>query len=156
MKANKFFWAGDLLLLLIFLMVCVFFSAGCGRKAPPRPPGQVLPNPVNDLRKHIDGDTLKLIWTIPSGNKKDKTIISGFIVYRSKVSVAEGECPNCPLFFGRAGEVSAIGTAGNENSLNKVEFYDILEMGYSYTYKVIGYTQNDVKSGDSNHITFYY
>ncbi len=106
MKANKLCRVSNLLLLLIFLMVCLFFSSGCGRKAPPRPPGQVLPNPVNDLRKHIEGNTLKLIWTIPSGNKKDKTILSGFIVYRSKVSVTGGECPDCPLIFER--DISSI------------------------------------------------
>ncbi len=157
MKSVNFFETCKFFLIFIFMLFSVVcFTTGCGRKAPPRPPDLVSPLSVNDLGKRIDGDALQLTWTIPEGNKKDKTQLAGFAVYRSKLSVADGDCTNCPLIFEKIGDVSVYNSDEHEGRKNTSVFYDTLEMGYSYTYKVVGYTKNDVKSGDSNSIQFYY
>ncbi len=40
--------------------------AGCGNPGLPLPPSLMLPQPVNDLRVSRTGDTVTLLWTMPS------------------------------------------------------------------------------------------
>ena len=66
---NKGFGRGLIAIFSILICIVVFFP-GCGRKAPPVPPGQARPPAVDDLSSSIDGDMLKLAWTIPDENRK--------------------------------------------------------------------------------------
>ena len=62
---------GKCLIAIFSILICiVVFSPGCGKKAPPVPPGQAMPPAVNDLSSSIDEDMLKLAWTIPDENRK--------------------------------------------------------------------------------------
>ena len=59
------------LIAIFSILICiVVFSPGCGRKAPPVPPGQARPSAVDDLSSSIDKDMLKLSWTIPDEKGK--------------------------------------------------------------------------------------
>ena len=62
---------GKCLIAIFSILICiVVFSPGCGKKAPPVPPGQAMPPTVNDLSSSIDEDMLKLAWTIPDEKGK--------------------------------------------------------------------------------------
>jgi len=87
------------------LIIFVLLVLGCGKKAPPVPPHQTKPPTINDLRASIDGDTLKLTWTIP---KEKGGVISGvsrFIVCRSKMLHSDSNCKNSPVLFKRVADI---------------------------------------------------
>ena len=66
---NKGF--GKSLIAIFSILICiVVFFPGCGRKAPPVPPGQARPPAVDDLSSSIDRDMFELAWTIPDENRK--------------------------------------------------------------------------------------
>lgn len=136
------------LLILLFVAVCL---AGCGIKGPPLPPLQGLPNAVNDLEKTISGNIIVLTWSIPP--EKDHAVVERFTVYRSRID-RDVYCPGCPPIFKQVSDIS-IGSdfwAGGING--KVSYSESLEAGNQYTYKVVGYTWDNVASGDSNLVEF--
>jgi hypothetical protein len=74
---NKGF--GKSLIAIFAILLCIaVFPPGCGRKAPPVPPGQTRPSAVDDLSSSIDKDILELAWTIPD----EKGKIASGLAYR--------------------------------------------------------------------------
>ena len=143
---NKGFGRG--LIAIFSILICiVVFSAACGRKAPPVPPCQARPPAVDDLSSSIDGDMLKLSWTIPDEKVK---IASGFIVYKSKTSLSESVCKKCPVLFKQIADIPI-----EEKDINKkITYNETLEKGYRYIYKVTVYTNTEAVGKDSNYIEF--
>lgn len=139
------------------IMISLFFVLfGCGKKALPVPPHQVLPPAINNLTSNINRDTLKLTWTIPEQKEKVESNPAGFIVYRSKKLLSGSECLNCPVSFKRIADIP-IKAKGSKNLQGKIMAYnEILEKGYRYVYKVTVYADNGVTGGDSNQIDFVY
>ncbi len=146
---NKGFGRG--LIAIFSILICiVVFSPGCGRKAPPVPPGQARVPAVNDLSSSIDGDMLKLAWTIPDENRKIASDLGGFIVYKSKTSLSESACKECPVLFKRTADIPI-----EEKDINKkITYKETLEKGYRYIYKVTVYTNTEAVGKDSNYIEF--
>ena len=93
------------------LIISVLFLAGCGKKAPPVPPGQVKLPAVNELDARIVGDTLKLTWAIPKEKEGNISDLSGFIVYRSKM-LSSSDCKNRQVLLKRVAN-KAIGVLLN-------------------------------------------
>ncbi len=146
---NKNFSRSLITILSILLCIVVF---GCGRKAPPVPPGQVRPPAVDDLSSSIDEDILELAWTIPDEKGKISSNLGGFIVYKSKTSLSESDCKECPVLFKRIADIPI-----EEKDINKKIIYrENLGKGYRYIYKVTVYTDNEVTGKDSNQIDFVY
>lgn len=146
---NKGFVRGLIAIFSILLCIVVF---GCGRKAPPVPPGQVRPPAVDDLSSSIDEDMLELAWTIPDEKGKISSDLGGFIVYKSKTSLSESDCKGCPVLFKKIADIPI-----EEKDINKKIIYrENLEKGYRYIYKVTVYTDNEVTGKDSNQIDFIY
>ncbi len=141
--------------ILIIVAFSIFLS-GCGKKAPPKPPRQEKPPVVDDLSYSLDGDNLKLTWTIPEVKRKVKSGLGGFYVFRSKksVSVSEPDCKNCTKIFKRVADISLehIGNSGKDS----IKYAEVLEQGYRYIYKVVVYTTNGVMGEDSNVVDFTY
>ncbi|MDL1968578.1 MAG: hypothetical protein LWW97_08560, partial [Deltaproteobacteria bacterium] len=81
--------------ILIIVAFSIFLS-GCGKKTSPIPPRQKEPPVVDDLSYSLDGNNFKLTWTIPEVKRKVKSGLGGFYVFRSKKSVSESDCKNCP------------------------------------------------------------
>ena len=145
----------DLILQSSILITLVLSLSGCGRKAPPIPPSQIQPPAVNDLSASIDGDTLTLTWTIPQEKGKATSGLSGFIVYRSKKPLSESDCRDCPVLFKRVADIPIeVSDSGNLKK-GHMTYYETLEKGYRYIYKVTSYT-NGVTSKDSNYVEFIY
>lgn len=139
--------------ILIIVAFSIFLS-GCGKKAPPKPPRQEKPPVIDDLSYSLDGDNLKLTWTIPEVKRKVKSGLGGFYVFRSKKSVSESDCKNCPKLFKRVADISL---EHMENSVkDSIKYAEVLEKGYRYIYKVVIYTKNGVTGKDSNMVDFTY
>ena len=143
--------------IIIRILIIVAFSiflSGCGKKAPPKPPRQEKPPVVDDLSYSLDGDNLKLTWTIPEVKGNVKSGLGGFYVFRSKKSVSESDCKNCPKIFKRVADISPehMGNSGKDS----IKYAVALEKGYGYIYKVVIYTNNGVMGKDSNIVDFTY
>ncbi len=145
----------DLILQSSILITFLLSLSVCGKKAPPIPPSQIQPPAVNDLSASIDGDTLKMTWTIPKEKAKVTPGLSGFIVYRSKMPLSESDCKNCPVLFKRVADIPIEVKASERLEKGSMTYYETLEKGYRYIYKVIDYTKG-VTSSDSNYVDFIY
>lgn len=141
--------------ILIIVAFSIFLS-GCGKKAPPKPPRQEKPPVVDDLSYSLDGDNLKLTWTIPEVKRKVKSGLGGFYVFRSKksVSVSDPDCKNCPKIFKRVADISLEHMGNSEK--DSIKYAEVLEKGYRCIYRVVVYTTNGVMGEDSNVVDFTY
>jgi len=134
------------------LLAAGFLMAGCGKKAPPRPPGrEEAPAVVNNLSKTISGDTLSLTWGPVAKKAADP---AGFYVYRSKTRLTDSICPSCPVLFERIAVIPYPGQGAGDASFRPFEYRETLERGYRYIYKVTAYLQSGLTGKDSNTIDF--
>ena len=132
------------------LIAVIILLCGCGRKALPVPPGQKPPPTVNDLNSSIEGDVLRLTWTVPEANKRIVSNLDGFVVYRSKKMISESDCKKCPVLFKRIADIPI-----EEKDVNKKMTYkETLAKDYRYIYKVTVYTNTGASGKDSNYIEF--
>ena len=146
---NKIF-SRSLITIFSILLCTAVFPLGCGRKAPPVPPGQAKPPVVDDLSSSIDEDMLELAWTIPDEKGKVASGLGGFVVYKSKTSLSESDCKGCPVLFKRIADIPI-----KEKDINKkITYNETLEKGYRYIYKVTVYTKTGASGKDSNYIEF--
>lgn len=136
------------------LIISVFFFPGCGVKAPPKPPREALPPVIDDLRPTIDGNTLKLSWTIPPEKVRRRSGLAGFIVHRSKVPLSEPDCPDCPVLFERAADIPIDSYGLEEEEKNEMTYSETLEKDFTYTYKVTAYSESGTTGRDSNYVKF--
>lgn len=137
----------------VIWMTAALMLSACGRKAMPKPPSGNRPPKVMDLSYSISENTIKLSWTIPETSDKAKSPATGFLIYRSKQSRIEADCPNCPIPFKRIGDVPIRG-GGPRQSQSPVVFTQTIEPGYRYIFKVKGYDDNEVVAKDSNFVDF--
>jgi len=136
-------------------MASAFMLFGCGNKALPDPPSGNRPPKVTDLRYSISENTIKLSWTISKTSDKAKSPVTGFLIYRSKQSSVKTDCPNCPIYFLKIGDVLVRGgVSGSPES--SVVFAQAIEPGYRYIYKVKAYDGDGIAGKDSNLIDFTY
>jgi len=56
----------NLLVALLFLLVCALFQIGCAAPGEPTAPSPPIPNPVGDLKAHQLGDAVLLTFTLPN------------------------------------------------------------------------------------------
>jgi len=145
----------SIIIRILIIVVFSIFLSGCGKKAPPKPPRQVEPPVVNDLSHSLDGDNLKLTWTILEVKGNVKSGLGGFYVFRSKKSVSESDCKNCPKIFKRVADISPEDMASSGKD-RIIKYAVALEKGYRYIYKVVVYTNNGVMGDNSNQIYFVY
>ena len=124
------------------------------KKEPPVAPRWQPPAPVNDLSHSIKGDHVILTWTIPKKTNRHVSPLIGFKVFRSKVSISEADCKNCPITFIETGNISAELKRDQEKKQEPIAFSQALEPGYRYTLMVRGYSDNGMVSKDSNYIHF--
>jgi hypothetical protein len=137
------------------LLAAVLTLSGCGKKASPKPPSGNRPPAVIDLTYSVSEDILKLSWTIPKTNEKAKSQPIGFLIYRSKQTSVESDCPNCPVYFKKVGDVLIRNTT-SEAIEPAVVFSQEIEPGYRYLYKIKAYSKADMTGKDSNLIDFTY
>ena len=137
------------------LILFLLFN-GCGRKAPPRPPQEKQQPAVKDLSKSLDGDRLKLTWSVPGSANRRITGPAGFMIYKSRQKLTDSDCRNCPILFERIADIPAHQTASKHLDGKTVSYVDTVEKGYRYFYKVIVYSENGVMGKDSNTVELVY
>ena len=153
-------FANRCILVLLTLVSATWLAStvmlsGCGKKALPEPPKGNRPPKVIDLGYSISENTIKLSWTIPKTSDKAKSPVSGFLIYRSKQSSVEADCPNCPIYFLKIGDVLVRGEVSGKPE-SSVVFTQTIEPGYRYIFKIKAYDDDGVAGKDSNLIEFTY
>ena len=129
---------------------------GCGKKGPPQPPRGDSPPRVSDLDYSIEGNTVRLSWTLPQTTAKAKTPVTGFLIYQYKQSAHERECTNCPVIFEKVGDVPVRDNERKQPGTQPIVFVQTIEPGYRYIFKVTAYSRAGTASKDSNHVEFLY
>jgi hypothetical protein len=141
----------------VFLLALASVSLlwmGCGKKGPPRPPRRQAPPAITDLSYTLSNEMLQLNWTVPTADAHSASHPAAFKVLRSKMSVKDANCENCPLRFDEIGDVAIRPSESEGQSAEKIGFTETLEPGYRYTYKVIVYDKEGMTSPDSNEVKF--
>ncbi len=163
---------------------CVLFvisMPGCGKKGLPLPPPEEIPPGVLDLSGEIDGKTLTFSWSIPEGNNADQLI--GYKIYRSTTPIQGKDCRECPVNFWLLGDMKISESNTSDTDGRKLFYIHNLEQEEDtesliaedsgpviqpeagqekqpdtniYQYKVVGYTEYNVKSPDSNVISIHH
>ena len=129
-------------------MSCV---TGCGIKNPPLPPVQEMPNAVTDLKETVTDNIVVLTWRTP--DKKEDAVIERFGIFRSTSSLEE-YCPECPIIFKKIADIHSGSDVWQGEAKKTISYSEELETGNRYSYKVIGYTWDNVASADSNLVGF--
>jgi len=144
-------------LLPIPVLLAVFLlAAGCGRKAPPRPPGEAAaPAAAVSLNGNVSGGSVFLRWTLVEGPGAETAATAGFYVYRSRRGLTAADCPGCPVLFERIAAI-ARQNGGSAGSAGPFEYQEELEKGYRYFYKVGTYLPSGADGAESNTIEFEY
>ncbi len=138
-------------LVLLVLGLCSG-SLNCGKKGPPKVPRREEPPAVIDLGHRIENQQVVLTWSIPQKENRRQDDLIGFTVYRSKVTLSEAECENCPIQFKAIGDVPLV----KKGRVEQMQFSDSLEAGYRYIFLVRGYGKRQMISADSNLVKFVY
>jgi len=134
---------------ILILLAAAVLTAGCGKKAPPRPPTrETAPAAVGNLGKAISGDILSLTWGPVAKTAAEN--LAGFYVFRSKTRLADSICPGCPILFRRVAVVPFRAGAAT----GPFEYRETLDRGYRYIYKVAAYSPGGVTGKDSNTVEF--
>jgi hypothetical protein len=154
-KVNLSVTAKFALAVIIWFALSVVLIS-CGKKGPPEPPSGLRPPRVKDLSYGITGNTIKLSWTIPEPDEKAQLPITGFLIFQFQQSLAEKECPNCPLIFKLIGDAPLRGSGRGGSGLPPLTFTQTIKPGYKYIYKVNGYSDDDIRSRNSNFVEFTY
>lgn len=142
-RIQKMF-AASMVVLLILVM------AGCGKKAPPKPPeGEMLPPTVSDLTANVTGDTLELSWTVPPTTEKHPALAAGFRVLAFKENRGD-PCPDCPPNFKPIGNLKILGELNKAAGQQTTRFKYPLDTGYRYTITVISVAENGSLGAESN------
>lgn len=134
-------------------IVLIGLSVACGKKGTPVPPRQVPPPPVMDLAHELVGDEVTLAWTMPTAGRRATAGVAGFFVYRSKRSISEKECKDCPVLYTR---VARVPVEAKEPDTETYTFTEELEAGFHYRYKVTVTSTAGLTSSDSNIVEFTY
>jgi hypothetical protein len=137
-------------LLVGAIAIAMLFAVGCGKKAMPIPPNRIAPAAVSNFKGELKEGRVLLAWSLP-GKSDDTSGVMQSVpvvevrVYRSKLSLAEGGCKNCPPQFEAIAKL-----APASGGTRAMRYNDAVERGFRYTYKIVLVGENDVMSPDSD------
>ena len=139
---------------IVICIIIISVLASCGLKAPPRPPHFEPLVPITKIEKQIDGNLLRLVWQIPEQPENSNNRVKGFYVYRSRHSLDEDFCDECPITFERMTDISLLYLKPNQKKGDSIVYQEVLEQGYTYIDKVTGYGKDNTIGSDSEWIEF--
>ena len=120
----------------------------CGRKAPPRPPEDIVPQTISDLTVTNVAEGIQLSWSRPvnCADGTRLTDLAGFVVER-----AVGTQPRVP--FGRL----AVLEVGDRDRFRQVKQFQHVDRDTNaettYQYRVVSFTLDRYFSAPSNVVT---
>ena len=85
---------------LAIILVCIsfVFITSCGKKAPPRAPNIIIPNPAKELSAHAAKQGVVLLeFKLPKKNGDGSAFddLKAILVFRAAVSDMNSFCPSC-------------------------------------------------------------
>ena len=146
--------AAAVLLAVICWTAAIILVSGCGKKGPPVPPTGDMPPKVMDLDYRISNNILELSWTVPQTSSEAKSPVTGFLVFGSKQTTIEADCPNCPIFFREIGDIPVRTMDREQGKSSRMAFTQTIEPGFRYIYKVRAYDDDGIAGKDSNFVDF--
>ncbi len=135
---------------VLILFAFLLFNGGCGRKGPPVPPETIIPPAIKDLKAEVVRQKVWLSWSVPTKNGSVFDGIEGFEVFRHKAGDSTEICSGCPIPFSELAEIKLVSLESSRIEGNAVTFYDRVEPGYRYAYKVRVHHESGGVSNDSN------
>ncbi len=138
----------NITLLLIFTFL---FLNGCGRKAPPVPPGTLRPVAIKDLSCRFKPQGVELSWTVPIRNHDGSPLvkIKEFHLFKAELDLKD-RCGGCPVSFGPP---IRIPFEAKPEEARKVYYEDrTLKEGKRYIYEVRTVKSWFVASDPSNRV----
>ncbi len=144
--------------LSLFLITIILINGiyGCGKKGPPVPLKKHIPPMVKNLQYHLNGDLLELTWVVPGKTILKEYRLSGSIIYRSRISMVDSDCRDCPPRFKRVADIPVDTDASGNVVTENMVYRETLKKGYYYKYKVILYSDEGVSGRDSEYVSFEY
>ena len=133
-------------LLTFALCLSAFPSLGCGRKAVPRPPEDILPRPLADLAASNLADGVQLSWSRPRlyADGERMTDLGGFVVER-----ATGDALDYQKI--------AVLEVTDRDRFRQIKRFKHLDRdvtpGVAYRYRVVSFTRDRYFSAPSNAVT---
>jgi hypothetical protein len=138
----------SIILCLGFMIFACFMTTACGVKAPPVPPDYTPPPAIKDLGYALEDGSVVLSWSL-FGKERDRgTKVQGAKVYRSKDSLENPACENCPRIFSVVQDMSL--------EQDNMFYREPLQKGFRYYYKIVIYDESSLESADSNVVSFEY
>jgi hypothetical protein len=144
MQKSKPCRAGRYFCLLPFAFCLLTFSS-CGLKAPPRPPEDVLPKPIVDLRASNTSQGIQLSWSRPRLYASGAVMpdLGGFVVER-----ATGTDPLAPF------QRLAVLEVTDRDRFRQIKHFQHVDgdtnVGMPYRYRVVSFTLDRYFSAPSN------
>jgi hypothetical protein len=129
---------------LSLVICCILFGGfACGKKGPPVPPRAIAPQPVKDLKGEVVQKGVRLSWTIPEGEKQ-------FRLLKAVVPLTEAPCADCPVRFTEQLDIDITDSKIVQIDGDKVTYWESMEPGNRYVYKIVVISADGIKSKDSN------
>lgn len=130
----------------------------CGKKMPPRPPLEVLPQAVTGFSARLTEKAIVLTWKAPIKRKDGSPLIrfSGFRVLRADYIFAE-DCPGCPTHYTDIFNVRWPGVKKETAGENWIQFADTdLAYGHKYVYTVQAVDDDDRIGEEASPVVIYW
>jgi hypothetical protein len=131
------------------ITILLFIAASaCGRKAPPRPPEDVMPATITNLSATNTAEGIQLSWSRPGTYADGARMpdLGGFVIER-----AEGAEPHAS--FARVETI----TVSDRDRFRQVKRFRYLDRGtmpgLTYRYRVVSFTVDRYFSAPSNLVT---
>ncbi len=130
------------------IFICLLVAA-CGVKAPPLPPDYTPPPAATDLGYALEANgSVVLSWSLSGKERAKGTKVQGARVYRSKDSLENPACEDCPRIFSLVKDLPL--------EQDNMFYREPLQKGFRYYYKIVIYDEGDLDSEDSNVVSFEY
>jgi len=132
-------------ILILFSIAILFSVLSCGKKGNPIPRGLPIPEEIKDLTGEVKDGVLFLSFSIPKKNKDGSEIknLEGFRMYKG--------CGGCFGVFELLKDIKIDSQYGYTIYGGRMFIFDDdLKKGQIYSYKVVPYTKNITRGGDSN------
>jgi hypothetical protein len=124
------------------------FTLACGRKAPPRPPQDVMPKTIEDLAASNVRDGIELSWARPRlyADGTRLTDLGGFLIERVSGSAAGAR-------FERLAEIE-VTDRERFQQIKRFRYVDrSVTGGGAYAYRVVSFTVDRYFSAPSNAVS---
>lgn len=103
------------------------------------PPKTIELPVVDKINSDLQGDNLRLTWSVPKLQGQQEEELAGFYVYRSKDKIGEEGCNGCPVRFERIAVIPYDKMSAMLKS--EIVYPELLEKDYYYQYRITCYAQ---------------